>query len=100
MQKNESLQGKFFPRLTQLELAGKVERWSGLPRGSIQQKSRNREVVNARDIFCFLATGDLKYSGIEVGVQLGITNSAVSHAARRGREIIFTMGVLGKEILG
>ena len=66
------------------ELRGRVARQFGLAIEEIQRRSRDPKRSQARDLFCALAVKYLRYSGVQVGDDLGIGRAAVSHAVRRG----------------
>jgi putative transposase len=51
------------------------------------QRGRQNDLSSARALFCFLAVAKLRYSGVEVGRNLGISGSSVSRAVRRGEEL-------------
>ncbi|OGW59190.1 MAG: transposase [Nitrospirae bacterium RBG_16_64_22] len=48
---------------------------------------RTRRVANARSLFCYWAVGELGESGASVARLLGVTQPAVSIAARRGKAV-------------
>jgi len=81
------------------ELMRRVERYYGLEAGRLGERSRNKNVVTARDVFCHIAVRILLSSGTEVGKLLGIRRSAVSHAVRRGGEIVTEQPELVKKII-
>ncbi len=50
--------------------------------------SRERAIVRARSVFCFLAVRKLKVSGTEVALKMNITQSAVSKSVIRGQSML------------
>ena len=54
----------------------------------VTEKGKGKDTVKARSLLCYLATDRLGISQSELARRLKITLSAVSHAARRGKELI------------
>jgi putative transposase len=81
------------------ELMHRVERYYGLAAGRLRKRSRDKDVVTARDVFCHIAVRILLYSGTEVGNLLDIRRSAASHAVRRGGEILIEQPELVRRIM-
>jgi putative transposase len=50
-------------------------------------RSKDKAVMTARDVFCYIAIRVLLHSGTNVGNVLNIHRSAVSHAVPRGEGI-------------
>jgi chromosomal replication initiation ATPase DnaA len=50
------------------ELMRSVERYYGLEAGRLGERSRDKDVVTARDVFCQIAVRILLYSGTEFGI--------------------------------
>lgn len=88
LRREEALQEKMMTGMLLPELVGRVEEYFGLEKNSIKRRSKNKEVMAARDAYCYLAVRVLRYSGTNVGEILNIHRSAVAHAARRGERII------------
>jgi len=88
LRSEQALQEKMLRGMSLMELVNRVEKCYGLEKNSIKRRSKNREVVAARDVFCYLAVRLLRYNGPNVGEVLSIGRSAVAHAVRRGEHII------------
>jgi len=88
LRREEALREKMIAGMLLPELIGRIEQYYGLEKNSIKRRSKNRQVMDARDLCCFLAIRLLRYSGPKVGEILNIGRSAVAHAVRRGERII------------
>lgn len=58
-----------------------------LPEAALARRGRQNRNSEARELFCYLAVRELKYSGGLVGTAAGMGSSSVSRAARRGEEL-------------
>ena len=58
-----------------------------LPLDIVWKKNRRPQVVQTRSLLCYWAAKKLRMSMTEIGCRLGLTQPAVSIAARRGEEI-------------
>jgi putative transposase len=63
-----------------------------LPLEIVWKKNRRPQVVQARSLFCYWASKKLGMSMTEIANRLGLTQPAVSIAARRGEEIATKCG--------
>ena len=68
-------------------IAERVAQVMDLPLEIVWEKSRRPQVVQARSLLCYWATRELRMSMTETANRLGLTQPAVSIAARRGEEI-------------
>ncbi len=68
-------------------IAERVAQVIDLPLKIVWKKTRRSQVVQARSLLCYWAAMELGMSMTEIGNQLGLTQPAVSIAARRGEEI-------------
>ncbi len=68
-------------------IAERVAQVLDLPLEIVWEKNRHPQVVQARSLLCYWATRDLGISTTEIANRLGLTQPAVSIAARRGEEI-------------
>lgn len=50
-------------------------------------KTKERPLVKARSLLCYVAVNDLGLSVTDLARRFGLTQPAVSYAVRRGREI-------------
>jgi len=60
---------------------------------SLRTGIKERNIVKARSVLCYLAVRKLKMSATEVALKLNITPSAVSKALIRGHSILYQTGV-------
>ena len=68
-------------------IAERVAQVLDLPLKIVWEKTRRSQVVQARSLLCYWAARELGMSMTEIANQLGLTQPAVSIAARRGEEI-------------
>jgi hypothetical protein len=54
----------------------------------LRQRSRVKELADARAVICYWAVRECGFNGVEVARVLNLSRSGVSVAAKRGREII------------
>ncbi len=64
----------------------------GLDRDDIFQKGRQKDRVEARDLFCFWCTRELGLSQTELARSLGMTVPGIGYAVRRGESIAVREG--------
>lgn len=64
----------------------------GIDRAQIMKPGKEPERVAARSLVCHWAVDVLKMNGTEVGCLLGMVQSAVSRAARRGERMALARG--------
>jgi hypothetical protein len=69
------------------DIAARVTRVMDVPPETVWEKSRRPQVVRARSLLCYWAGKELGMSMTEIARRLGLTQPAVSIAARRGAEI-------------
>ena len=70
------------------ELMGRIEKQYGIAPGELGRRRRNKQVVEARDVFCYIAVRILSHSGTKAGQFMNIKRSAVIHAVGRGSQIV------------
>lgn len=99
LRQERKLRDKLVSGMKLPELMRRVERYYGLEAGRLRERTRDKELGAARDVFCHVAVRILLHPGSEVGKLLGIKRSAASHAVRRGGETIAERGELVREIL-
>jgi len=58
-----------------------------LPEAALAHRGRQNRNSEARELFCYLAVRELKYSGGRVGTVVGMGSSSVSRAVRRGEDL-------------
>jgi hypothetical protein len=69
------------------QVAGRVAEVLDIPAERVWEKSRRPQVVAARSLLCFWANSELGISMTDLSRRLGLTQPAVSIAARRGEKI-------------
>lgn len=69
------------------DVAQRVARVMGLPLEAVWEAGRRHQTVQARSLLCYWASRELGLSMTEIANRLGLTQPAVSIAARRGEEI-------------
>jgi putative transposase len=87
LRKDHVLQEKLTAGMMLPVLINRVGKYFGLETVRIKQRSKDKAVMTARDVFCYIAIRVLRHSGTNVGNVLNIHRSAVSHAVRRGEGI-------------
>ncbi|MFO7761607.1 MAG: transposase [Thermodesulfobacteriota bacterium] len=88
LRQEQGLRGRLAAGMKLPELMGRVEDYYGLEAGRLGERSRDKQVVKARDVFCHIAVRTLLYSAREAGSLVSIKRSAASHAVRRRGEIL------------
>ena len=88
LRQQDELREKLYQAMHLPELLQRVEKYYRLQPGQLGRRSKSKEVMMARDLFCHVAVRILKYHGPEVGSYLHSQRSAVSHAVRRGGVIV------------
>ncbi|WP_459903873.1 transposase [Desulfosarcina cetonica] len=73
-------------------VAERVASIYGLDRDDIFQKGRQKDRVDARDLFCFWCTRELGLSQTELARSLGMTVPGIGYAVRRGESIAVREG--------
>jgi len=68
------------------EVIAIVREKTGVGMGEITSRSRNRKVVKARALYCYLAKERSGVSGGELMRQLNFPSGGISHLISRGRE--------------
>jgi chromosomal replication initiation ATPase DnaA len=74
------------------DVVKRVAHVMSLPLEIVWEKSRRPQAVQARSLLCYWATRELGKSMTETANRLGLTQPAVSIAARRGEEIVKLKG--------
>jgi REP element-mobilizing transposase RayT len=69
------------------DVAQRVAQVMGLPLDVVWETGRRPQTVQARSLLCYWASKELGVSMTEIANRLGVTQPAVSIAARRGEEI-------------
>ena len=69
------------------DIARRVAQVLDLPPEIVWEKNRRPQVVQARSLLCYWAARQLRMSMSEIAGRLGLTQPAVSIAARRGEVI-------------
>ena len=69
------------------DVAERVAQVMGLPVVIVWEKSRRPQVVQARSLLCYWASNELGMRMTDIAIRLGLSQPAVSIAARRGEAI-------------
>ena len=69
------------------DIAERVAQVMDLPLEMVWDKSRRPQVVQARSLLCYWANNELGMRMTDIAIRLGLSQPAVSIAARRGKEI-------------
>ena len=69
------------------DIAERVAQVMDLPLEIVWEKSRRPQVVQARSLLCYWASNELGMRMTNIAIRLGLSQPAVSIAARRGKEI-------------
>ena len=88
LRKEQAFQEKLTAGMMLPVLIDRVGKYFGLEKERIKHRSKDKGIMTARDVFCYIAIRVLRHSGTSVGNVLNIHRSAVSHAVRRGAGII------------
>lgn len=70
------------------ELTRKVAEAFGVEVEALRLRKRNRQLTDARSVFCYIAVREMGYNGVEVGKGLKISRAGVSAAASRGEALV------------
>ena len=81
------------------ELIGKVAVTFKLPVSDLKTSSKNRRIVRARALLCYLAVRKLRFSCADVARRLNISPNTVSMAVSRGQKIE-DIKTIQKQLLG
>ena len=68
-------------------IAERVAQVLDLPLKIVWEKNRRPQVVQARSLLCYWASNELGMRMTDIAIRLGLSQPAVSIAARRGKEI-------------
>lgn len=71
----------------------------GVTEELLLQRTRVKELVDARAAICYLAVRECNFSGVAVGRALHMTRSGVSVAVRRGGEIVRSNPVFREKLI-
>ncbi|MDR3555045.1 MAG: hypothetical protein P4L55_09855 [Syntrophobacteraceae bacterium] len=72
---------------------GGLIRIFNIPEARIKSSGKESERVRAKSIAAYWAVKELGLAATVVGIDLNLTQSAVSRAARRGEEIVKELGI-------
>ena len=88
---NEAFEQKYALKTSGVNLdtvAANVAKLFGLTSADVWEKSRNRNLVAARSLICYLAARKLGWTMTSLARRFGISTAAVSKSVERGSEII------------
>ena len=98
LRREQVLQEKLILGMTLPELIVLVAKFYGIDVEKIKWRSKDKVVMTARDVFSYIAVRILHHAGTHVGSFLNVKRSAVSHAVRRGEEVVTGQSRLIEEI--
>ena len=84
----QKLRERLYPNMSLPDLLEKIAGLFEVNLEEIRWRSRNKNVSEARAVFCHAATRNLGVSGVEVGEILHMKRSAVSQAVRRAEHVL------------
>jgi len=87
------------PKNSLAELIDQVGIFFGIDKSRLNRPGKERALVQAKSVICYVAVRELGMRGVEVAPALSFTPGAVSHAARRGEQILLKEGDL-RRMLG
>ena len=96
LRQEPNLSSRLPRRMELCRLQQEVSDYFGIPAESINQRGRQNKNSLARELFCYLATRELGYSGTETGSLLRMGSSSVTRAARRGEVLFAGAGEVGR----
>ncbi len=70
------------------EILEQIAAYFGIEKSHLKRPGKERSLVRARAVLCYVAVRELGIKGVVVAQALACTPGAVSHAARRGEEIL------------
>jgi REP element-mobilizing transposase RayT len=70
------------------EIVDQVSTYFGIEVSRLRKPGKERVLVQTRAVICYVAVRELGLRGVEVASVLACTPGAVSHAARRGEQIL------------
>lgn len=76
------------PGMSFTEVIDKVSKYYDIEATRIRKPGKERLLVQARAVICYVAVRELGLRGIEVASTLACTPGAVSHAAKRGEQTL------------
>jgi REP element-mobilizing transposase RayT len=76
------------PQRSLAEIIDQVSTYFGIERARLQKPGKERILARAKAVICYIAVRELGFRGVDVAPVLACTPGAVSHAARRGEQIL------------
>jgi hypothetical protein len=64
-----------------------IGRLFGIPASDLLSRTKERRIVEARSLLCYIAVTDLGISATELARSFGMTQPAITYAVRRGKEV-------------
>ena len=87
-------------RITLPELIGLVADEFGVKQSRLLKPGKERLLSAAKAVICHIGLRDCGFKGVDIADCLGMTSSAVSHAAKRGEGILLQDASLQKRLSG
>jgi len=76
------------PEKSLAEIIDQVATYFGIEKSRLEKPGKERVLVQARSAICYVAVRETGLKGVDVAQALDFTPGAVSHAARRGEQIL------------
>jgi REP element-mobilizing transposase RayT len=76
------------PQRSLAEIIDEVASCFGIETSRLQKPGKERLLARAKALICYIAVREMGFRGVEVAPVLACTPGAVSHAARRGEQIL------------
>ena len=76
------------PKRSLAEVIEQVSAYFGMEGSRLEKPGKERNLVRARAVVCYVAVRELGLRGVAVASTLACTPGAVSHAARRGEQLL------------
>jgi len=81
-------QGAAGPKMSLPEIIDQVGIYFGIEKSRLNRPGKERILVQAKAVICYVAVRELGLRGVDVAPALACTPGAVSHAAKRGEHIL------------
>ncbi|MFK5927222.1 MAG: transposase, partial [Desulfuromusa sp.] len=87
-------------RITLAKLIDLVADDFGVDQRRLKKPGKERLLSAAKAVICHIGLRDCGFKGVAIAKYLGMTSSAVSHAAKRGEQILLRDDCLQKRLMG
>ncbi len=87
------------PAMPFAQLAQRVANCLHIDPATLSTPNKERNIVRAKAVICYLAVRRMGIKGVDVAAALGYTSTAVNHGAKRGEALLTADGKLEKLLL-